>query len=90
MSLTKTPANQDGARGDDPNGFVLYIRTMAKAETETSNYEERLLRLLDGPLPPERADMIRAVVTGLVGLHRQVGVLPDSTPGIRADRDRRG
>jgi hypothetical protein len=63
---------------------------MTPTKTETSSLEEQLLRLRDAPVRPERAEMMRVIVSGLLEMHRQYGVLPDSAPGIREDRDRRG
>lgn len=62
---------------------------MADTRT-TSSTEAELLRLRDKAGSSERAEMMRAVVDGLLDMHRKYGVLPDSMPGIREERDRRG
>jgi len=52
--------------------------------------EEQLRALATKLAPPERAELARAVVEGLERMRRKYGVLPDSAPGIRDDRDSRG
>ena len=62
---------------------------MADTRTHADAYEAGLLALLDIELPPERAALVRRLVSGLLETYRKYGVLPDSTPGIREERDRR-
>jgi len=63
---------------------------MADTRTHADSYEQELMRLRDGPFPPERAKMARMLIDGLIEMYRKYGILPDSTPGIREERDRRG
>lgn len=60
------------------------------AEAEGISLEEQLRRVLSEYLSQERRKMILEVEEGLARMRDKYGVLPDSTPGIRADRDRRG
>jgi hypothetical protein len=63
---------------------------MADTRADTLDMEAELLRLRNGPFPPERAEMARTLIDGLIEMYRKYGILPDSTPGIREERDRRG
>ncbi|MGD9815768.1 MAG: hypothetical protein AB7Q23_09590 [Hyphomonadaceae bacterium] len=60
------------------------------AEAEGISLEEQLRRVLGEYLSQERRAMILEVEQGLARMRDKYGVLPDSTPGIRTDRDRRG
>ena len=60
------------------------------AEAEGISLEEQLRRVLGEYLSQERRSMILEVEQGLSRMRDKYGVLPDSTPGIRTDRDRRG
>lgn len=68
----------------------LYETYRAMAAAAGISLEEQLRRVLSEHLSEERRAMIRDVEEGLKRMKSKHGVLPDSTPGIRADRDRRG
>lgn len=60
------------------------------AEANGVSLEEQLRRVLDDYVKYERKTMVEEIRKGLAEMREKYGVLPDSTPGIRADRDRRG
>ena len=60
------------------------------AEEAGVSLEEQLRRVLRDYLSQERRAMILEVEQGLARMRDKYGVLPDSTPGIREDRDSRG
>jgi plasmid stability protein len=68
----------------------LHETYRAMAEDAGISLEEQLRRVLADYLSQERRAMIAEVEAGLARTREKYGVLPDSTPGIRADRDRRG
>jgi plasmid stability protein len=62
----------------------------AMAEDAGVSLEEQLRTVLADYLSQERRAMILEIDAGLSRMREKYGTLPDSTPGIRADRDRRG
>lgn len=60
------------------------------AEAAGISLEEQLRRVLAEYVSEERRAMVAEVRRGLAEMREKYGELPDSTPGIRADRDRRG
>lgn len=68
----------------------LHETYRAMAEEAGISLEEQLRTVLAEYLSQERRAMIFEVEQGLARMREKYGVLPDSTPGIRADRDMRG
>lgn len=62
----------------------------AMAAAAGVSLEEQLRRVLSDYLSQERQAMILEVERGLAQMQQKYGIMPDSTPGIRADRDARG
>jgi plasmid stability protein len=60
------------------------------ADSAGLSLEEQLRRVLSDYLSQERRTMLLEVERGLAEMEEKYGILPDSAPGIRADRDRRG
>jgi plasmid stability protein len=60
------------------------------AEAAGTSLEEQLRRALTEHVHQERQEMVRTLLTDLERLREKYGVMADSTPGIREDRDRRG
>ncbi len=61
-----------------------------RAESHGISLEEELRRALRDNLRKERRAWAERLLAAHEEFQRKFGVLPDSTPGIRADRDRRG
>lgn len=68
----------------------LYDMYRAMADAAGISIEEQLRRVLTAHLSEERRAMVREVEEGLARMREKYGVMPDSTPGIREDRDARG
>jgi plasmid stability protein len=68
----------------------LHETYKAMAERAGISLEEQLRRVLADHISDERRQMIARLREGREQLREKYGVMPDSTPGIRADRDRRG
>lgn len=68
----------------------LHRAYRALAEAEGTSLEEQLRRALRAYLADDRRAMIEEVRQGLREMREKYGEMPDSTPGIRANRDRRG
>jgi plasmid stability protein len=61
-----------------------------RAEAEGISLEEELRRALRDNLLKERRAWADRLMAAHAEFEAKYGVLPDSTPGIRADRDERG
>jgi plasmid stability protein len=57
------------------------------AERAGVSLEEQLRRVLTAYLSDERRAMIHDVEAGLAEVREKYGLMPDSAPGIRAQRD---
>lgn len=60
------------------------------AERAGISLEEQLRRALADHLSEERQQMARTLTADLLRLREKYGVMEDSAPGIREDRDSRG
>lgn len=60
------------------------------ADASGISLEEQIRRVLSEHLKQERAEMTRTLLTDLERMREKYGLMPDSTPGVREDRDRRG
>jgi plasmid stability protein len=61
-----------------------------RAEDQGISLEEELRRALRDNLQKERLAWAERLMAAHEDFKAKFGVLPDSTPGIRADRDKRG
>ena len=68
----------------------LHETYRAMAESAGISLEEQLRRVLAAYVSADRQAMIAELRKGRAALRAKYGVLPDSTAGIREDRDRRG
>jgi plasmid stability protein len=60
------------------------------AEQNGISLEEQLRRVLSEHVRQERQEMVRVLRADLERMRAKYGVMEDSTPGIREDRDTRG
>jgi plasmid stability protein len=65
--------------------LLAYYRQRAKAKG--LSVEEELRRTLAHERERERKGMLAELEAHLAEMERKYGILPDSTPGIRAERD---
>jgi len=69
---------------------LVYETYRQRAEAHGISLEEELRRALNENLQQERKAWAGRLRAAHAEFRRKYGQLPDSTPGIRADRDRRG
>jgi plasmid stability protein len=74
-------------RNLDDNLHETYRRM---AEQAGISLEEQLRRVLTEHVRQERQEMVRVLMADLERMREKYGVMEDSTPGIREDRDARG
>jgi plasmid stability protein len=60
------------------------------AEAAGISLEEQLRRVLEAHVQQERAALVDRLQAGLDRMQEKYGVMEESWPGIRADRDERG
>jgi len=60
------------------------------ADAAGISLEEQLRRVLEAHVKQERAALVERLQAGLDRMRDKYGVMEDSTPGIRAERDERG
>lgn len=68
----------------------LYEMYRGMADDAGISLEEQLRRVLADYVDKQRQTIIEDLRRGLDEMHEKYGVMPDSTPGIREERDRRG
>lgn len=68
----------------------LHEAYRAMAEEAGISLEEQLRRVLTDYVQLERAAMVERVKAGLARMRAKYGVMEESWPGIREDRDERG
>lgn len=74
-------------RNLDDNLHETYRRM---AEQAGISLEEQLRRVLTEHVRQERQEMVRVLTADLERMREKYGVMEDSAPGIREDRDARG
>jgi plasmid stability protein len=71
-----------------PDSVVAALRTRAAKAGHSLEHEMRTI--LTGAVTRSRQEAVQEIVAFQAMLERKYNVLSDSTPGIRADRARRG